>query len=528
MIFIMLPIPRSMDTSTTNDQETGNQPEPETEVAKPRLKVRISPDHLQVVLDAEDPLADLETSVEKILSQCRDLGVDPLPEAEALTALLRAEATAGEEVCDLVLMSGRAPVKPVNGRLEWSHDYFVSGWAIDEKTGSIDFWERIDHRNVLEGDLLVTVVAPVEGVPGLDVMGNPISVDKPKAAKIRCGKGVHQDSLPEGLAVYASRHGKVRFNDGTVAVDDVLVVKGDVSLETGNIHHNGAVIVEGDVREGATIQTEGDIEVKGLLEPCNIQAGGSLTVDGGIIGDQGHLIQVGGQVLARYIRQAVIRAEGDVMVVREINHSDITTRGKVDVSQGRIAGGRTLARKGIFVAEAGAGGGPLTELISGVDPTLNVKLKHHRDRIAKAEAAREGILHAIREYEIMADRLSTAQTRLLAGLREKVQALDEAKRNEEVQEKKLLEYAKRQAHLEIEIYREVRSGTVIQLGKWKTRVHTSVFKPRIARLHGKDVMVLPMGEDGTVRDDESRDHTGKEPAPENGSAEDQPPVETTV
>ena len=516
-----------MDTSTVNEQETGTEPEQETEVVEPRLKVRISSDRLQVVLDAEDPLADLENSVEKILAQCRDLGVSPLPEAEALAALLQAEATAGEEVGDLVLMSGRAPVKPVNGRLEWSHDYFASGWAIDEKTGAIDFWERIDHRNVLEGDLLVTVLAPVEGTPGLDVQGNPISVDKPKTAKIRCGKGVHQDSLPEGLAVYASRHGKIRFNDGTVAVDDVLVIKGDVSLETGNIHHNGAVIVEGDVREGATIQTEGDIEVKGLLEPCNIQAGGGLTVDGGIIGDEDHLIQVGGQVLARYIRQAVIRAEGDVLVVREINHSDVATRGKVDVSQGRIAGGRTLARKGIFVAEAGAGGGPSTELIAGVDTTLGVKLKHLRDRTGRLETARDSIQTAVREYETRTEELTEAQNRLLTGLRAKITALADAIRQEEAREKDLLERARRQAHLEIEIYKEVWSGTIIQLGKRKTHVRSSVFKPRIARLHGKDVMVLPMGEDGTPQEDEPRDEAGKDPAPENGPAEDQPPVETT-
>ena len=38
--------------------------------------------------------------------------------------------------------------------------------------------------------------------------------------------------------------GRVRHTDGTVSVDEVYVIKGDVGLETGNIHHTGSVLIE--------------------------------------------------------------------------------------------------------------------------------------------------------------------------------------------------------------------------------------------------------------------------------------------
>ncbi len=467
---------------------------PETASGEGVYCVSLSDNRAQVLLEAQDPLADIQLTIERIKAGCEDLELPQIPTDAQLESILQATCTPGEDVTELPLFQGRPPQLAVDGKLEWSRDFFSEGWAIDEETGAIDFWEKIDNRNVQQGELLLTILDPIEGQAGEDVFGAPINVDKPKTAKIRCGKGVHQDPVEGGTGVYSTRGGKVRFNDGTVTVDEVYTVKGNVSLETGNIHHNGTVIIEGDILEGATIEVIGDVEVKGMLEPCRIQAGGSLTVGGGIVGHDDYLIQVGGDLQARYIHQAIIRAEGDVMVVREIAHSDIQTRGKIDVSQGRIAGGYSVARQGILVSEAGAGGSSKTELVAGVDPTLNAKLKIIHDRMQKMVSARESILASVRSHELRQDELTKGQRQLLKGLQRRAKALTDAQREAEMSVGRLTSEAMQEAKLEVIMFKEVRSGTSIQLGEQKTMVRNSILKPRIAQRRGNRVRVLPLGE----------------------------------
>ena len=112
-----------------------------------------------------------------------------------------------------------------------------------------------------------------------------------------------------------------------------------------------------------------------MAETCDIRCGGSLTVAGGILGSPDHPIHVEGNIQAKYISEALILAQGDVTVLNEIAHSDIRTRGKVQVESGRIAGGTTIALQGIRIAEAGASGSTLTLLAAGVDFTLSAVKK---------------------------------------------------------------------------------------------------------------------------------------------------------
>ncbi len=482
-------------TEKTVTEESAEQAPVQEPTSTPgNCEVSVSSDRTKVLLTADDPLAAVDLTIEKIKAALEDLELPQLPADDQLIATLEAGCTLGEAVTDLVLIQGQPKVPATDGTLQWTRDFFTEGWAIDKETGSIDFWEKIDNRNVKQGELLVSILDPVEGRPGVDIFGAPLNVEKPKTAKIRCGKGVHQDPVDGGTGVYSTRGGKVRFSDGTVTVDEVYAIKGNVSLETGNVHHNGTVMIDGDVLEGATIEALGDVEVKGMLEPCNIQAGGNLTVGGGIVGQKDCLIQVGGDIQARYIHQAVIRAEGDVMVVREIAHSDIQTRGKVDIYQGRIAGGYTVARKGILVAEAGAGGSSTTELVVGIDPTLKAKLKILHDRTRKMDMARNSIRQTVHDHELREDELTVAQRQLMTGLQRRAEALAESMREAETSARRITIESMEDAKLEVAIFKEVRSGTIIQLGDQKTRVRNSILKPRIAQRRGTRVRILPMGE----------------------------------
>ncbi|MFO7607917.1 MAG: FapA family protein [Candidatus Krumholzibacteriia bacterium] len=481
-------------TAATPPADASAWPPPDLDPDAPTFAVRISRDQVTVVLDCPDPLADAQAVADRIVEQFEELKLPEYPDRAMVAEILRTVATPGAHLVEQPLIMGEHPVPPRDGRLEWTRDYFATGWAVDEETGAMNFWEKLERRSVAAGEVVARIHPPVPGTPGLNVYGKTIGVPKPQQARLRAGKGV-AETAEGGLRLFkAAVAGRVRVVSGVVTVDDVYTVKGDVSLETGNIHHTGCVTIGGDIKTGAVVEADGDVIVKGMLEPCTIRCGGSLTVAGGIVGDGRCRIEVAGELQARYMTEAVIRAGGDVKVVGEIAHSTVETLGRVLVPEGRIAGGTTVAWKGIRVGEAGASGSARTLLVAGCDPTLGERVGEVRERARKALAARQRVTEALRQAGGAGAQASAAQKEAIAALKAKLEKLTTV-HAESLRTVEEMEGAAAAGGVpEVVMYKEVWSGTTIQLGDQKLIVRASVLKPRIARLRQAGVVLLPLGE----------------------------------
>jgi uncharacterized protein (DUF342 family) len=476
--------PPTADLAATSDGAPG----------APVFDLRLSGDKVRVLLDCPDPLQDLAGTVARISEELEALGLPEYPDEAFISQALQNICRPGQHLRGVTLVMGQAPVPPQHGQLKWSRDYFVEGWEIaaDE---SIDFWARLDQRSVTAEEKLLVMRPAVAGEPGLNVFGNKIPVDKPQKVRVRCGKGVREIVLDDGLTTfYAEIAGRVRFADNTLSVDDIYLVKGNVNLETGNIHHTGSLQIDGDVETGASIEADGDISIKGMLEPANVRAGGSLTVHGGIVGSPETMISVGGQLHAKYIKEALIRAEGHVTVANEITYCDIETRGKVEASRGRIAGGRTIARMGITVGEAGASGSSQTLLAAGVDPTLDAKVNALKKKIHYLEDARVKLSRTIQIKRDEPDARAESQQTLINGLTRKSANLGQAILDAERDIERLVAEARAGACEAIYMLRECWAGSTVQLGHDKTLVRKSVLKPRLAKRINGRVRVVPLGE----------------------------------
>ncbi len=472
-----------------------------TLAAPPAFNLRLSDDKVSVLLDCPDPLADLPGTVATIVSAFEQLELPEFPDADFLQQALPTMCRPGEDLVSAVVMMGQPPVPPQHGRLEWSRDYFADGWDAEDGAESVDFWAKLDNRSVTEGEQLLVMYPGIPGQAGLNVFGNKIAVDKPEKVRVRCGKGVRETEAPDGVRTFnAEVAGRVRFTDNTLAVDDVYIIKGNVDLETGNISHTGTLQIEGDVEIGASIEADGDIIIKGMLEPANVRAGGSLTVNGGIVGAADTAISVGGDLQAKYIKEAMIRAEGDITVTNEINHCDIETRGRVDASRGRIAGGRTIARKGIRVGEAGASGSSRTLLAAGVDPSLAAEVAARKEKLRQMEKARIKLRQTIQATAENPNGINEAEQTLLATLDTKARKLGQAIADGELDIRRLVNEAMSEAREEIFMLRECWSGTTVQLGEYKCLVRVSIMKPRLAKRFNSRVRVVPMGENNGPED----------------------------
>ncbi len=116
--------------------------------------------------------------------------------------------------------------------------------------------------------------------------------------------------------------------------------------------------VRGDIAVTMEVRVTGDVVVNGTIEAALVEAGGSVTVKGGIIGMAEALQDAAAtahrphrlwrHAEAKFIENAIISAGKDVEVEREIRQSSIAAGGSVlvgppNTQQSAITGGQTRA-----------------------------------------------------------------------------------------------------------------------------------------------------------------------------------------
>jgi hypothetical protein len=471
-----------------------------TTAGESNVRVHVSPDRLSVLLDCPNPLADLDRTVAIVMEAFRQLRLPEYPDADLLREMLAAGARPGQALVSHPLIEGYDAQPAVDGRLEWARDFFAEGWEVDPTTGAIDFWAKLDHRAVVAGEWLLKLHPPVAGEPGLTVLGQKIPVERPRKERMRCGKGVSQHDDEQGVTWFtADVSGRVRLANDTLAVDDVYIVKGNLGLATGNIRHTGTLQVEGDVEQGVTIDVNGDVVVRGMIEPCDITAGGNLQVGGGIVGQEGCAIRVGGGVQARYVRDVAIDAIGDVTIGNEVSHCVIRTLGRVLVPNGRIGGGKTIARAGITCGQAGAAGATGTVLVAGVDYLVEPQVARLEEELAQMEKRRLGIAEELSRLREAPDGEEAGQAR--QALLAEAAALPGRLTEKAAEIRRFIDEAEAACRPELAALQSVWSGTTIQLGNERMPVRASVRKPRLAKLLDGRVRLLPLGEGNMPEDD---------------------------
>jgi uncharacterized protein (DUF342 family) len=464
--------------------------------APPAFEVRLSGDKLSMYVSAPDPHANLEATATLIAAELPPLELAVDIGTDILSDLLAQACAPGEHLVDFPLLVGDMPVPPRDGEIQWQDDFFASGFALDEDRDKMDYWERAEKRAVEQDQLVAIVLQPLEGTPGRTLQGNEVPVPKPKPARLRAGKGIRTEDEDDRVLYHAAVAGRLNHKDGTVSVDEVYTIRGNVSLETGNIKHTGALVVQGDVTEGATIECDGEIVIKGLVEPANITGGANLTVAGGIVGDPEHAITVAGDVQARYLNDVNLRCEGNVTVTSQIDHSEVLCCGRVEIPRGRIAGGKVMAYRGIQVGHAGSRGATGTTLIAGSDYRIEARQQAHRERMTKLQGAREQITDTLAKT-LAQGALDEARRKVVEHLKSKIAQIDEALKTQAEAQNHELEEAARGGVREVAVLLELWSGVTFRLGGSVAISDRSYDKPRLVTLRRDKVRILPMGEMNT-------------------------------
>jgi uncharacterized protein len=353
-----------------------------------------------------------------------------------------------------------------------------------------NFRSVIQIPSVKKGQLLASVVPPMDGTPGTDVTGRIIPAKPGRPLRVKPGNNV----MFESGKFYATCDGQVSITNKAISVNPVFEVKGDLDLRTGNIDFVGNIAIRGNVPSGYELKAGGDIVVDGLVEAANLQAEGNIIIKGGVAGAMKGSITAGGSVLANYLNQANVKAGQDIVVRSSILHSKLAAGGNLDCRTGTVIGGTLSAGRDITVKELGNELFTKTELAVGWDPLLE---RTELETLQSIETAKANI-KKLTEIEVKlaemgnrAGALTVEQQQMIAKQRNTRRNV-EASLSELMSELEFLQIEKQdRLHSSLYVLEKVFPNTKVFFGKY-AMLTNQLYKKVSFHLENSEISIFPI------------------------------------
>jgi hypothetical protein len=285
-------------------------------------------------------------------------------------------------------------IMPKQGQPAWVEYFFntdIQAKPKENEDGSVDYHSLDSIAHVEKGQLLARLHEAVQGEDGYNVQGEVIRPVALKPKKLAYGKKI--DISEDKTELHTQVTGHATLVNEKVFVSDVYEVAADVDNSTGDIHYAGSVTVNGNVKSGFTVEAEGDIVVRGVVEGATLKATGQILLGGGIHGMGKAQVYAGQNVIAKFIENADVTAGGYIQS-DAILHSQVSAGTEIRVSgkKGLITGGKVRATSRIEAKVIGSHMGAHTVVEVGVDPrkkeeayALSKELEEIRKNIEKIE-----------------------------------------------------------------------------------------------------------------------------------------------
>lgn len=267
-------------------------------------------------------------------------------------------------IIQVLICQGTPPVQGIDGWIKYYHPHNQK--VVIHENDKADFRNLDRYITIKQGDKIATMFMGVPGVPGKDVYGNITNPTPIKKPKINIGKNITTETITnpeEPEKVYmeysAGCNGVLISNDETVTVSEELQINSNVGLSTGNISYEGSITVRGSIEEGAKVTCTGSLLVHENIESTDIEVGGDLIVKSGIKVKGKTVIRVKGNIKTKFIENAVIETDGDVIVDSFILNSKIFSLGSVILTgqNGSILGSEIVVYGGLSTTNLGSAAG---------------------------------------------------------------------------------------------------------------------------------------------------------------------------
>lgn len=319
-------------------------------------------------------------SAKSILNAAQSSGIKKGFIKEALISLAQAGVKAEPDTTVKEIIAKGKP--PINGKDTKIKALVESAQARilkpkERDDGSVDMRDLGDIICVKVGDPLIQRIPFTEGIKGFTVLGNILEPTPGDDKQLVVGEGT--ELSPQNNDVLISKLvGLPKIIDNGMQVDKVYNIK-NVDVSTGHIKFEGSVIISGDVKDGMKVEASGDISIEGFVESAQLDAGGDITIQKGIIGrkqevendkdiddiQMSAVLNLQGNLYATYSQYAEINCVGNIRIENQLMHNIVSVDGtlwigKEEKADGKLIGGYIQAGESVHAGIIGATAGSKT------------------------------------------------------------------------------------------------------------------------------------------------------------------------
>ncbi len=432
-----------------------------------RFAIEPAEDAMSVYLTLE-PSPDAESLVPGILQAASDLKLAVPVNSKVVEAACRAAAEGKR--ARAVLARGTPAEDGRDASFMWSKK--IRGGDNGEHGGRRSHYlGPIARRVVKAGDPVAKVTPETRGTEGRDIYGKAVKATNGKPMRVQAGANIREDDN----IFFAVRDGIVRLEKSRLMLDEMFVVEGALTFDTGNIDFPGFVIIRGGILDLFEIRAGGAINVEGLVEAATLIAKGDIEINGGIAGKKKGEVRAGGSVHAKFLVNADVCAGRDVTVETQLINSKVLSKGTVRVPRGALAGGEVTALGGVEAETVGSESAVTTAITAGVNYELEAVMKAVEAEMKEAQKRLPAIE---RDLKSLAARTPsddvTARMKKLAveklGIEKRLKAA-EARRNS------TLAFTRKAAAPHVIVSKAIYPGVVVRVGDCKTTVNEMLAGP---------------------------------------------------
>lgn len=366
------------------------------------VRMEISPDNMSVTVRIIPCFAGgVKMSKDEFMREFTARGITHGYDEEAIDDFLNRRPYC----TDAILCKGTPALQGRDANIEYFFNTDPRVRPTQNEDGSVDFFNLNTINHCKEGDLLARLTPGVPGKNGMNVKGELI---RPREVKQYVLKYGHNISINDDKTeIFSDVNGHVNLVEGKVFVSNVFEVE-NVDNSIGNIEYDGNVCVNGNVRENFSIKAHGNIEVKGVVEGASLEADGDIIIARGMNGMHKGVLKAKGNVVAKFLENATVNAEGYVEA-DSIMHSNVISGLDIKVNgrKGFISGGRTCATNSVEVKNLGSAMGADTVVEVGMD----TKIKQEMNDLQKS------IVEIDKQLQVIKPVLEGAKAKLAQGIK---------------------------------------------------------------------------------------------------------------
>jgi uncharacterized protein (DUF342 family) len=365
---------------TLQDKQTGREIQYQVlERVDATISITIDSDEMGATAEITAAQGGKHLSAKAILTSAQEAGVKKGFSKEELVKL--AQLAAKEEPNNQVTLQIAAGKLAINGKdaeikplVESAQSRILRPKRRED--GSVDMRDLGDIICVKVGDPLAKKIPLTEGKKGYTVTATLLPPEPGNDIPLVSGEGTAISSSNQNILV-SEKVGLPKVIANGMEVDEIYKIR-NVTVATGNINFTGSVIIDGDVNEGMKVIASGDVTIGGFVESAMIEAGGDVTISGGIIGRKHDIektkvtdvkmsvsVNAKGNIYAKYCQYAEISCSKDVRIENQLLHSSLNIQGGLkvgteDKSNGKLIGGYIKAGSFVTAGIVGATAGSNT------------------------------------------------------------------------------------------------------------------------------------------------------------------------